>query len=84
MLTATTAEIASDFPSWQAKAQTQPVEVRQEGQPTAIILSAEDYRRLKRRDRQALKVEELDDATLDALAATEPPAETEAFNHELD
>ena len=73
MLTATIAEIASDFPAWQARAQSQPVEVVQEGQATAIILSAEEYRRLKRRDRQALLVEELDDVTLAALAATPPP-----------
>lgn len=82
MLTATTSEIASDYAAWQARARGQLVEFIQEGRPIAVILSAEEYRRLKRLDRQALLVEELDDATLAALAATEPSEEAAAFNAE--
>jgi PHD/YefM family antitoxin component YafN of YafNO toxin-antitoxin module len=51
MLSATTSEIASDYAAWQARALGQPVDVLQEGRPSAVMLSADEYRRLKRRDR---------------------------------
>jgi hypothetical protein len=47
-----------------------------------VLISVEEYRRLKRRDRLALRVGMLDDATLAALAATEPPEEAALYDHE--
>ena len=82
MLIAMIAEVQSDFAAWQARAQTQPVAVTEAGEACTVILSAEEYRRLKRRDRQALRVEELDDDVLAALAASEPPEEAAAYDHE--
>jgi PHD/YefM family antitoxin component YafN of YafNO toxin-antitoxin module len=82
MLTATAAEVQRDFATWQERALIQPVEVTKGGQPLTVIVSAEEYQRLKRRDQQALRVEELDDRTLAALALAEPPDEAAQYDHE--
>ena len=82
MLMATITEVERDFAAWRTRAQTQPVSVTEAGETCTVILSAEEYRRLKRRDRQALRVEELDDDVLAALAASEPPEEAAAYDHE--
>ena len=48
-----------------------------------MIMSADEYERLKRHGRQALAVEELSDAELDAIRRAEPPAEAARYDHEL-
>ena len=82
MLMVTTAEVQRDFAIWQKRALIQPVAVTNDGQPQTVIVSAEEYQRLKRRDQQALLVEELDDRTLAALASAEPAAEAASYDHE--
>jgi PHD/YefM family antitoxin component YafN of YafNO toxin-antitoxin module len=82
MVTVSTSEAQRDFPAWQLRAQREPIAVMSDGQPSTVLISVEEYRRLKRRDRQALRIEMLDDATLAALAATEPPREAALYDHE--
>jgi hypothetical protein len=53
-----------------------------DGQPSTVLISVEKYRRLKRRDHQALRIEMLDDATLAALATTKPPNEAALHDYE--
>ena len=48
-----------------------------------MIMSADEYERLKRHGRQALAAEELSDAELDAIRRAEPPAEAARYDHEL-
>ena len=40
-------------------------------------------KRLMRRNRQALAVEDLSDAEIDAIRRAEPPAEASQYDHEL-
>jgi hypothetical protein len=47
------------------------------------MLSVEEYERLRRRDREALRVEELPEDLLDAIAAAEPPVEAHRFDGEV-
>jgi PHD/YefM family antitoxin component YafN of YafNO toxin-antitoxin module len=82
MVTATMAEVQRDFATWQERALTQPVGVTDGGMPRTVIVSAEEYQRLKRRDRQALRVEQLDGRTLAALASAEPPEEAAVYDNE--
>ena len=60
----------------------EPVSITNHGREHLVLLSAEEYHRLKRFDRTALYPWELDDATLSALTSAEPPADTAAFDHE--
>ena len=45
--------------------------------------SGDEYGRLKRGDRQALGVEELSDAEIDAISRAEAPAEAAQYDDEL-
>jgi prevent-host-death family protein len=78
------AEFQRNPGQYQDQALREPVFVTHDGQEDLVLLAASEYRRLKRRARQALRVEELSDAELGALAAAEPPAEAAAFNDELE
>ena len=69
---------------YQDQAQREPVVITKHNREHTVLLSAEEYRRLKRRDRQAVRIEELSQADIAALAAIEPPAESHAFDDEYD
>ena len=62
----------------------EPVSITSHGRERLVLLSAEEYRRLKQNDRAALYPWELDDADIAALETSESPASAKAFNHERD
>lgn len=78
------ADVARDFQRYRAEAHRHPVAVTQDGQTDVVILSAEEYARLKRRDRQALRVEELTDEELEAIANAQPTPESALYDHECE
>lgn len=47
-----------------------------------MVLSAEEYARLKRRDREVLRVEDLSAEHLEAIAAAKPPAKAATYDRE--
>ena len=47
------------------------------------MISIEEYRRLKRRDRQVLSLDDFTDADIAAVEATRAPDTSKAFDHEL-
>jgi prevent-host-death family protein len=72
---------------YQRLAQARPVTITAHGEPSLVIMSISEYRRLKRRDRQALAIDKLtveQAELLEALRATEPDPEDAQFNDELD
>lgn len=69
---------------YQDQAQREPVVIMKHNREHTVLLSAEEYRRLKRRDRLVFRIGELSDADIAAIAAAEAPAEAAAFDHELD
>ncbi len=71
-------EFQRNIGTYQDRALTEPVFVTRNGRERTVLLSVEEYRRLKRRDREALAVEQFSDAELAAIAAASVPAE---FNH---
>ena len=82
--TVTSAEVQKNFGYWQDQALRQPVRVTRNGRPKIVLLAVEEYERLKRRDRQALRIEELGDDIVDAIARTQPPAEAMGFDDEIE
>ena len=60
----------------------EPVSITTHGRERLVLISAEEYRRLKARDRIALYAWELSDADLKALELAEPSPEASAFDHE--
>lgn len=61
----------------------EPVTVTSKGRDRLVMLSWEEYHRLKRRDRQVLLPLEFSDADLVDLENTRAPQETHAFDHEV-
>ena len=61
----------------------EPVTITSHGRERLVLLSAEEYRRLKANDRVALHPWELNDDDLAVLAVAEPPDEAHGFDHEL-
>jgi prevent-host-death family protein len=77
------AEVQRHFALYQDKALTRAVAVTSRGRPRIVMLSVEEYQRLRRRDREAILVEDRPDALIEAIAAVEPPSEAEHFDAEL-
>ncbi len=62
----------------------EPVSITSHGRERLVLLSADEYRRLKQSDRVALHPWELSSEDLGALAVSEPAAGSEKFDHEIE
>ena len=69
---------------YQDLALTQPVAVTRNGRERTVMISTEEYNRLKRRDRQVLGLDDFTEEMIEAIAKAEPPEEAKQFDHELD
>ena len=84
MVRITSAEFQKNIGHYQDMALTQPVTVTRNGRDRTVVLSADEYARLKRRDREVLLAAELSDEDIDAIARAEPPEESKQFDHEVE
>ena len=75
-------EFQRNFSHYQDEALKSPLSITHNGRDRLVIMSADEYERLKRHGRRALAVEEWSDAELDAIRRAEPPAETARYDHE--
>jgi len=83
MITISSVEFQRNFGRYQDVALTEPVAITRNGRERVVVLSVDEYQRLKRRDRQVLGLEDLTEADLQAIRAVEPPREAAAFDHEV-
>lgn len=83
LLTVLASEAERNFGLYQDKALMQPVEVVREGKTPVVMISADEYSRLKRRDRQVFRTEDMPQEWVDAIMAAEPPEEAKQFDHEM-
>lgn len=65
-------------------AQREPIVVTNHGREDLVVLSAHEYNRLKRRDRQAIRAGDMPDADLALLDSVHIPAEARAFDNEVE
>jgi prevent-host-death family protein len=77
------ADFQRNIGHYQDRALVGPVIVTRNGRERIVLLSAEEYRRLKLLDRESLPVSALSDADLAAIAAAEVPPEYDRLNGEL-
>ena len=84
VLKVSAADFQRNIGRYQDLALRQPVAVTRNGRESCVLLSVEEYRRLKRRDREVLGVEDFTDADIAALEASRPPEEAKTFNSELE
>lgn len=62
----------------------EPVTVTCNGRDRMVLLSTEEYNRLKRRDRQVLGLNDFAESDITAIQAVRPSAAAIALNHELE
>jgi len=75
-------DLSNRLGQYQDEALKHPVIITKNNRERLVLLSIEEYRRLKQLDRKALFVEELSDAELEAISRAEVPAEYEHLNIE--
>ena len=78
MISVTSAEFQKGFGRYREVAQREPVAITNYGRDSLVLLSVDEYRRLKQQDRRALHPWELSEDSLAALERAEPPAEAAA------
>ena len=83
MITVSAAEFQRYFGRYQDEALTQPVVITRNGRERLVMISVDEYRRLRRSDRQVLRAGELSEADLAALEETRAPESSRAFDDEL-
>ena len=83
MAKVTSLEFQRNFGRYQDLALSEPVIVTRNGRERTVVLSAEEYRRLKQNDRRVFGVEELTDDELAAIARARVPSEHSALDDEL-
>ena len=76
-------EFQREFGRLRGVAHREAVMVTSHGRDAVVLLSAEEYQRLRSLDRRAMHVSELSDEDLAALDAAKIPEETARYNHEI-
>lgn len=77
------AEFVENFSRYQDLALTRPVAITRDGREGTVLVSAEEYARLKRRDRRVMSLADFTTDDLEALEKACPPDEAAAFDHEF-
>lgn len=78
-----TADFIKNYGTLADKALLEPVTITKNGRDRLVMLSAEEYSRLKRRDRRVVKLEDFTAEEMAQIAAAEPTAEETALDAEL-
>jgi prevent-host-death family protein len=80
----TSAEFQKNFGRYREAAIREAITITNHGRDSLVLLSADEYRRLKKRDREVLHVSELSDEDIEAIRTAEIPEAFAAFDHELE
>jgi prevent-host-death family protein len=78
-----TAEFIKNYGTLADEALREPVTITKNGRDRLVVLSVEEYARLKRRDRRVVRTGELSDADIALIAKAEVPAEYARLDEEL-
>ena len=78
-----TAEFIKNYGTLADKALTEPVVITKNGRDRLVMLSAQEYARLRRRDRRVVRLEDFSDEEMALIAKAEVPAEYAPLDAEL-
>ncbi|HEX4079837.1 MAG TPA: type II toxin-antitoxin system prevent-host-death family antitoxin [Rhizomicrobium sp.] len=82
-ITVTAAEFHRNVGVYQDMALTRPVAITKNGRERTVLLSAEEFHRLRRRDRRVIAAGELTDRQVDALRNAKVPDRYAHLDDEL-
>ena len=77
------AEFQKNIGRYQDVALTEPVTVTRNGRERTVLISCQEYLRLKRRDRRVLGLEDFTPEDVAAIERAEPPAAAAQFDAEV-
>jgi prevent-host-death family protein len=83
MVTVSAAEFHRNIGVYQDIALTKPVSITKNGRERTVLLSAEEYARLKRRDRRVIAAGELSERQIDAIRNAKVPDQYSHLDKEL-
>lgn len=83
MIKVSAAEFQRNIGRYQDLALRQPVAVTRNGRESCVLISTDEYERLKRRDRRVLAIEEATDEQAAMVAAARYPEGHEHLDEEL-
>lgn len=83
MLKVSSVEFQKNFGRYQDAALVEPVTVTRNGRERIVMLSVEEYQRLKRRDREVLAIEDFSDDDVAAIAKSRAPSFATQFDDEV-
>jgi hypothetical protein len=76
-------EVQRHWGKAQDMALLEPITVTSKGRRRIVILSWEEYTRLKHRDRRVMSPADFTEEDIEQIEAAEPPPEARAFNAEV-
>ncbi len=79
----TTADFIKNYGRLADQALSEPLTITKNGYDRLVVMSADEYERLKRRDRRVISAGELSDAEIALIAQAEVPAEYAHLDEEL-
>jgi PHD/YefM family antitoxin component YafN of YafNO toxin-antitoxin module len=79
----TTADFIKHYGTLADRALSEPVTITKNGRDRLVVLSAEEYARLQRRDRRVIAAGELTEDEMARIAKAEVPAEYAHLDEEL-
>ena len=83
MKVVSTADFIKNYGTLADEALREPVTITKNGRDRLVVLSVEEYARLKRRDRRVVRTGDLADADVERIAKAEVPAEHAHLDEEL-
>jgi PHD/YefM family antitoxin component YafN of YafNO toxin-antitoxin module len=78
-----TADFIKNYGTLADKALSEPVTITKNGRDRLVMISAEEYMRLKRRDRRVVRLEDFTEEEMALIAKAEVPAEHADLDAEL-
>ena len=84
LLAVSAKDVANRFGFYTDEAMQRPIGIQRHGTTRIVMLSLKEYERLKRRDREVILTEDLDDETLDAILNAKVSERSEALNYLMD
>ncbi len=79
----TAADFIKHYGSLTDRALSEPPTITKNGHDCLVVLSAEEYERLKRRDRRVIEASELTEAEIALIVKAEVPAEHAHLDEEI-
>ena len=78
-----TADFIKNYGKLADKALVEPLTITKNGRDRFVMLSAQEYSRLKRRDRRVVKLEDFTDDEMAQIAAAQPSLDDTILDQEL-